>query len=84
MRARELYQAGYRGNLAAFANSANSMAAYEKWAGFVDYLARTYGWDKFNELYTNSRGRAPGSADGHGMYGKSFQELYTEGYATLR
>lgn len=83
-RARELYQAGYRGNLAALANSANSMAAYEMWAGFVDYLARTYGWDKFNELYANGRGRAPGSADYRGIYGKSFQELYTEWYTTLR
>jgi hypothetical protein len=83
-RARELYQAGYRGNLASFAVSANSMAAYEMWAGFVEYLARTYGWDKFNELYANGRGRAPGSADYRGIYGKSFQELYTEWYATLR
>ncbi|WP_448336645.1 hypothetical protein [Chloroflexus aurantiacus] len=83
-RARELYNAGYRGNLAAFANSANSMAAYEMWAGFIEYLARTYGWDKFNELYANGRGRAPGSANYRGIYGKSFQELYTEWYATLR
>jgi hypothetical protein len=83
-RARELYQAGYRGSLASFAGSANSMAAYEMWAGFVEYLARTYGWDKFNELYANGRGRAPGSADYRGIYGKSFQELYTEWYATLR
>lgn len=83
-RARALYQAGYRGNLAALASSADSMAAYEMWAGFVDYLARTYGWDKFNELYANGRGRAPGSANYRGIYGKSFQELYTEWYATLR
>ncbi|PMP72992.1 MAG: hypothetical protein C0184_16725, partial [Chloroflexus aggregans] len=83
-RARELYQAGYRGNLASFVGSANSMAAYEMWAGFVEYLARTYGWDKFNELYANGRGRAPGSADYRGIYGKSFQELYTEWYTTLR
>ncbi|MEF3273972.1 MAG: hypothetical protein K6356_06150 [Chloroflexus sp.] len=83
-RARELYNAGYRGNLAALAGSANSMAAYEMWAGFVEYLARTYGWDKFNELYATGRGRAPGSANYRGIYGKSFQELYTEWYATLR
>jgi hypothetical protein len=79
-----LYQAGYRGNLAALANSANSMAAYEMWAGFVDYPARTYGWDTFNERSANGRGRAPGSADYRGIYGKSFQELYTEWYTTLR
>ncbi len=83
-RARELYQAGYRGNLAALAGSSDSMAAYEMWAGFVDYLARTYGWDKLNELYATGRGRAPGSANYRGIYGKSFQELYTEWYATLR
>lgn len=82
-RARELYQAGYRGNLAAMGRG-NLDIAYDMWAGFVDYLTRTYGWDAFNRLYANGRGRAPGSADYRGIYGKSFQELQEEFYATLR
>lgn len=83
-RARELYQAGYRGNLAAMTQVANSDAAYEIWAGFVDYLARTYGWDKFNALYVSGRGRAAGSANYRGIYGKSFAELAAEYQATLK
>lgn len=82
-RARELYQAGYRGNLAAMARHGADVA-YDMWAGFVDYLTRSYGWDAFNRLYANGRGRAPGSADYRGVYGKSFQELQEEFYATLR
>ena len=82
-RARQLYQAGYRGNLATM-GYAGLDTAYDMWAGFVDYLARTYGWDRFNMLYTNGRGRAPGSADYQGIYGKSLSELQREWYATLR
>lgn len=82
-RARELYQAGYRGNLAAMSRNGADVA-YDMWAGFVDYLTRSYGWDAFNRLYANGRGRAPGSADYRGVYGKSFQELQEEFYATLR
>lgn len=82
-RARELYQAGYRGNLAALGRG-NLDVAYDMWAGFVDYLTRTYGWDAFNRLYANGRGRAPGSADYMGVYGKSFKELQAEFYATLQ
>lgn len=81
-RARELYHAGYRGNLGALGRG-NLDVAYDMWAGFVDYLAGTYGWDRFNALYVSGRGRAPGSADYSGIYGKSFQELYTEWYTTL-
>ncbi len=82
-RARELYQAGYRGSLAAMSRHGADVS-YDMWAGFVDYLTRSYGWDAFNRLYANGRGRAPGSADYRGVYGKSFQELQEEFYATLR
>lgn len=82
-RARELYAAGYRGSLAALGSRSDDVA-YDMWAGFVEYLTRTYGWDAFNTLYTSGRGRAPGSADYHGVYGKSFQELQEEFYATLK
>ena len=40
-RARQLYQSGWRGSLTSFAGAGNSMAAYEMWAGFVEYLANT-------------------------------------------
>jgi hypothetical protein len=82
-RARALYQAGYRGNLAAMGKR-DMDVAYDMWAGFVDYLTRTYGWDAFNRLYANGHGRAPGSADYQGVYGKSFKELQEEFYATLQ
>lgn len=82
-RARELYQAGYRGNLAAMGRQSSDVA-YDMWAGFVQYLAGTYGWDKFNLLYVSGRGRAAGSADYVGVYGKTFQELAEEWYATLQ
>jgi hypothetical protein len=82
-RARELYQAGYRGNLATLGNGSLDVA-YDMWAGFVDYLTRTYGWDKFNALYVSGRGRAAGSAPYQAVYGKSFQELVAEYYATLK
>jgi hypothetical protein len=82
-RARDLYLAGCKGNLATLGYGSLDVA-YDMWAGFVDYLARTYGWEKFNRLYLSGRGRSPGSADYRGIYGKSFQELYTDWYATLK
>lgn len=82
-RARTLYHAGYSGSLATMGRG-DLNAAYDMWAGFVDYLTSTYGWDRFNTLYANGRGRAPGSADYVGIYGKSFRELQNEWYATLR
>jgi hypothetical protein len=82
-RARELYQSGYRGSLGGLGRGSLDVA-YDMWAGFVDYLASTYGWDKFNQLYLSGRGRSPGSADYRGIYGKSFQELVDEWYETLK
>lgn len=58
--------------------------AYDIWAGFVDYLTRTYGWDAFHQLYQSSRGRACGSADYKAVYGKSIAELNAEWVATLK
>lgn len=83
-RSRDLVQAGYGASLAAAGRTADSDTAYELWAGFVDYLATTYGWDRFNALYVSGRGRAPGSADYQGIYGKSFGELASEWRATLK
>lgn len=82
-RARVLYAAGYRGNLATMGKR-NDDVAYDMWAAFVEYLTTTYGWDAFNTLYVSGRGRAPGSADYNGVYGKSFQELQEEFYTALQ
>lgn len=88
--AQDLVRAGYGSSIvqngqsfAAAASYASSDTAYELWAGFVDYLTRTYGWDTFNELYCSGRGRTPGSANYEGIYGKTFNELVQEWYATL-
>ena len=83
-RAATLYHAGYTGNLAALGTQRDLNNAYDLWAGFVDYLTRTYGWDKFNRLYQTGRGRAHGSANYVGVYGQSFQELADAYYATLK
>lgn len=82
--ARELVQAGYGRNLLTLGQTTDPDVAYELWAAFVDYLANTYGWDKFNALYTSGRGRAPGSADYMGIYGKSLSELADEWRTTLQ
>jgi hypothetical protein len=83
-RARELYRAGYGRNLRTLGNSnAPNDVAYAMWAGFVDYLTRSYGWDAFNQLYVSGRGRAAGSADYEGIYGKSFADLADEYVSTL-
>lgn len=52
--------------------------AYELWASFVSYLVKFYGMENFDALYASSRGRAVGSANYEGIYGKSLQELTAE------
>jgi hypothetical protein len=59
-------------------------AAYTGWASFVDFLIATYGRDRFDILYRNGRGRAPGSADYAGVYGKRLDTLDQEWRAWLR
>lgn len=91
-RSYELVHAGYGvpdlnengQQLASVGSYTGSTVAYELWAGFVDYLTITYGWDSFNELYVSGCGRAPGSANYEGIYGKSFAELVSEWQATLK
>jgi hypothetical protein len=48
---------------------------YEQWASFFAYLLETYGREKIDAVYVDSRGRAPGSANFQGVYGKSLAEL---------
>lgn len=48
---------------------------YDQWASFFEYLLVTYGRDKIDAVYVDSRGRAPGSANFQGVFGKSLAEL---------
>jgi hypothetical protein len=52
--------------------------AYTGWASFVDFLIGTYGRERFDTLYRGGRGRAPGSADYAGVYGKPLDALDQE------
>jgi hypothetical protein len=58
-------------------------AAYTGWASFVDFLIATYGRERFDALYRRGRGRAPGSADYAGIYGKDLHALDQEWRAWL-
>jgi hypothetical protein len=53
-------------------------AAYTGWASFVDFLIVTYGRERFDRLYRSEGGRAPGSADYAGVYGKALAVLDQE------
>jgi hypothetical protein len=52
--------------------------AYTGWASFVDFLIATYGREQFDALYRSGQGRAPGSADYAGIYGKPLDALDQE------
>lgn len=82
-RAKQLHDSGMSMNLPT-AERNGPDAAYEIWAGFVDYLTRAYGWDAFHELYKSGRGRACGSANYKAIYGKTLAELNDEWVATLQ
>jgi hypothetical protein len=82
-RARALLEAGNPLNVASAERSGPDVA-YDIWAAFVDYLTSRYGWDAFHQLYQSSRGRAVGSADYKGVYGKTLAELNADWIATLR
>ncbi len=56
---------------------------YDEWASFVEYLILTYGRESFDHLYVSSTGRAPGSSDYQGVYGKTLAQLETEWMAWL-
>lgn len=57
--------------------------AYEMWTSFVQYLLLQYGWEKFDQLYSSSSGRAPGSADYEGVLGKPLDQLADDWRAWL-
>jgi hypothetical protein len=82
-RARQLRNAGVPLRLLT-AERSGADNAYELWASFVDYLAREYGWEKLDALYTSGRGRAPGSSNYHQVLGKSIDELADEWRAWVR
>jgi len=78
-RAQDLVLLGYGRDLTTIQMAVpNPDMAYELWAAFVDYLLKTYGWDSMDKLYQSSRGRAHGSADYKGIYGKTLRELTLE------
>lgn len=52
-------------------------ALYYEWASFVEFLIKTYGREKFDQLYVSGSG-APGSANYAGVYTKPLPELEQE------
>lgn len=58
-------------------------AAYTGWASFVDFLIKVYGRQRFDALYRSGPGRASGSADYAGIYGRSLDALDQEWRAWL-
>ncbi|MEM8533336.1 MAG: hypothetical protein AAGF95_21030 [Chloroflexota bacterium] len=51
---------------------------YDQWGSFVEYLINTYGREQFDAVYRDSTGRAAGSANYQGVYGKSLEQLEAE------
>lgn len=47
---------------------------YYEWASFVEFLIKSYGRERFDNLYL-SGDSAPGSADYQGIYGQSLDQL---------
>jgi hypothetical protein len=56
---------------------------YNQWASFVEYLLATYGRDRLDAVYRDSTGRAAGSANYQGVYGKPLAALEAEWVAWL-
>jgi hypothetical protein len=65
-------------NLESDCRTATRNVAYTGWASFVDFLISAYGRERFDALYRSRRGRAPGSADYSGVYGKPLDALDQE------
>jgi hypothetical protein len=57
---------------------------YHQWASFVEFLYGNYGREALDAVYSRSNGRAPGSADYRGVYGKTLAELEAEWLLWLR
>lgn len=51
---------------------------YDQWGSFVEYLLLTYGREKLDAAYRDSRGRPAGSANYRGVYGKPLSQLEAE------
>ena len=56
---------------------------YNEWASFVEFLLARYERPKFDAVYRESSGRAAGSANYRGVYGKPLAELEREWRAWL-
>jgi hypothetical protein len=57
---------------------------YDEWGSFVAFLLQRGGRGQFDALYRSGTGRAAGSADYQGVYGKTLDELQAEWIAWLR
>lgn len=57
---------------------------YDQWASFVEFLLTVHGRERFDALYRDSTGRAAGSANYRGVYGKSLEQLEADWRAWLR
>lgn len=59
-------------------------AIYEQWASFTEYLLLMYGRDRYDAVYRTGRGRAAGSSNYEGVYGKPLSVLESEWIDWLR
>jgi hypothetical protein len=56
---------------------------YDQWASFVEFLIASGGRERFDALYSDSRGRAAGSANYREVYGKTLAQLEGDWVAWL-
>ncbi len=65
-------------SLEADCRTSTRVSIYDQWASFTEYLLMTYGRSRFDAVYSDSTGRAAGSANYQGIFGKSLAELEAE------
>lgn len=65
-------------SLEADCRTTTRVSIYDQWASFTEYLLIRYGRERFDAVYSDSRGRPAGSANYVGVYGKSLAELEAE------
>ncbi len=65
-------------SLEADCRTTTRVSIYDQWASFTEYLLIRYGRERFDAVYSDSRGRPAGSANYTGVYGKSLTELEAE------
>jgi hypothetical protein len=87
-RVREALEAGtllpLTTSLTADCRTTTRVNIYNQWASFVEFLYLRYGREQLDTVYARSSGRAPGSADYRGVYGKTLAELEADWLDWLR